>query len=147
MRRGGPYSEQVLTKICGISRKHLRYWRKIGLFPPRDKRFFRGYRFIDLLSVKVILRLKKGGVRVGLIKKSLDAIEDREGINNPLVEKKLSAWRGKIYYLKNGTIYEALTGQSTLFKIRNDEEELRSQLLEMYESIEEGRQVRIAKRK
>ncbi len=145
MRKNGPYSEQVLIKICGVSRKHLRYWRKIGLLPPRDKSYFRGYRFIDLLSVKVILRLKKGGIRVGLIKKSLDAIKDRDGINNSIVEKKLCVWRGKIYYFENGITYEALTGQSTLFQTVDDKAELESQILEMYESAEADNQAKVAK--
>ncbi len=111
-KRIGSYSEEYLIDHKGVTRQKIHYWRKIELLPPFSKgTYFRGYSFSDLKSICLILQLREAGVSIDLIRKSVNAIRNREKIDYPLLSKRLWVWGEKIYYIFDSKFIEAISGQ------------------------------------
>lgn len=114
------YSGEVLEDLFeGLKRSTIKSWRDSGLLPPAstDRR---GYTFQDLLSIKVILRLKRWGTTTRHIKEAVDTIKRLyPHLHNPLTEKTLFVCGKRVCILIDGEIVDPLNGQTYLFRLED----------------------------
>jgi DNA-binding transcriptional MerR regulator len=130
------YPEELVRKLFRVSRQTIRNWRKRGLLPPSDCKA-KGYSFPELLSIKVITKLKREGVRVGKIEESVKALKYRyPNLENPLIEKTLFLQRKEICFFVGSRTYEAKSGQGLLFKVTDFEKDLQRQTDRVQEKAE-----------
>jgi len=109
-----------VAKIIGISRRQLQYWDETDLVRP-DSRTPGGharYAFEDLVALKTAKRLIDAGVSVQRIRKSIRALRDiLPAVERPLAEVVLVATGDVVLAFKDGTAFDAVSGQEWVFEI------------------------------
>ena len=93
------FSEEQVARLTGITISQLRYWDRTGFFQPeyayerRGDAFSRIYSYLDLVTLKVIARLRKSVPlqRLRTVKQKLASI-------NP------SLWRGVTLWVHGGEV-------------------------------------------
>ena len=116
-----------VAQILGISRRQLLYWARTGL--ARPSRCTRGghhrYRFEDLVALKAAKRLIDSGISVQGIRKSIRALQRTlPRVERPLTELVLVATGDVVLVLRDGTAFEAITGQEWVFPVAQFQREI-----------------------
>jgi DNA-binding transcriptional MerR regulator len=109
-----------VAKIIGISRRQLQYWDETDLVRPgsRTPGGHARYSFEDLVALKTAKRLIDAGVSVQRIRKSIRALRDLlPAVKRPLAEVVLVATGDVVLAFKDGTAFEAVSGQEWVFEI------------------------------
>ena len=109
-----------VSKIVGISRRQLQYWDETDLVRPgaRTPGGHARYAFEDLVALKTAKRLIDAGVSVQRIRKSIRALRDiLPAVERPLAEVVLVATGDVVLAFKDGTAFDAVSGQEWVFEI------------------------------
>ena len=109
-----------VAKIIGISRRQLQYWDETDLVRPvsRTPGGHARYAFEDLVALKTSKRLIDAGVSVQRIRKSIRALRDiLPAVERPLAEVVLVATGDVVLAFKDGTAFDAVSGQEWVFEI------------------------------
>lgn len=65
------YQTDLVRRLSGATDNQLKYWVKIGLIAPVKSGKFHYYSFRDLIKLRLIIALKKGGLSLQKIKKGI----------------------------------------------------------------------------
>ena len=96
------FKRASVAKIFGVSPSRLYYWEKIHLVKLRNS-----YTFKDLVSVKTILLLRKGGISLQKIRYLLDQIKKKMPyLRFPLAELKFEVSGKKICISQGGVKFD-----------------------------------------
>ena len=109
-----------VAKIIGISRRQLQYWDETDLVRPgaRTPGGHARYAFEDLVALKTAKRLIDAGVSVQRIRKSIRALRQiLPAVERPLAEVVLVATGDVVLVFKDGTAFDAVSGQECVFEI------------------------------
>jgi DNA-binding transcriptional MerR regulator len=109
-----------VAKIIGISRRQLQYWDETDLVRPgaRTPGGHSRYAFADLVALKTAKRLIDAGVSVQRIRKSIRALRDiLPAVERPLAEVVLVATGDVVLAFKDGTAFDAVSGQEWVFEV------------------------------
>ena len=109
-----------VAKIIGISRRQLQYWDETDLVQPvsRTPGGHARYAFEDLVALKTAKRLIDAGVSVQRIRKSIRALREiLPAVHRPLAEVVLVATGDIVLAFKDGTAFDAVSGQEWVFEI------------------------------
>ena len=109
-----------VAKIIGISRRQLQYWDETDLVQPRARTpgGHARYAFEDLVALKTAKRLIDAGVSVQRIRKSIRALREiLPAVECPLAEVVLVATGDVVLAFKDGTAFDAVSGQEWVFEI------------------------------
>jgi DNA-binding transcriptional MerR regulator len=109
-----------VSKIVGISRRQLQYWDETDLVRPgaRTPGGHARYAFEDLVALKTAKRLIDAGVSVQRIRKSIRALREiLPAVERPLAEVVLVATCDVVLAFKDGTAFDAVSGQEWVFEI------------------------------
>jgi len=93
-----------------ISPRQLTGWERAGLIAANES-----YSFSDLLQIKKLSELRAKKLRPGKIRASLDAMQRQvSGMENPLLEARISAHGTRMTFRHDGHELDALAGQFLL---------------------------------
>ncbi len=121
------YRSREVVEILGISRRQLQYWARTGLVPPAAKTpgGHHRYSFEDLVALKAAKRLIDAGVSVQRIRKSIDALRSvLPTLQRPLAELVLVATGDIVLVFREGTAFEAVSGQDWILEVAQFQREL-----------------------
>lgn len=126
-RRDRPYRVGDVVKIIGISRRQLHYWDETDLVRPsaRTPGGHARYAFQDLVALKTAKRLIDAGVSVQRIRKSIRALREMlPAVQRPLTEVVLVATGDVVLAFRDGTAFDAVSGQEWVFEIAQLQREI-----------------------
>jgi uncharacterized protein (DUF433 family) len=113
------FTEEQVARLTGITVGQLRYWDRTGFFRPeyayehRNDAYSRIYSYLDLVSLKVIARLRK---RVPL--QRLRVVKQKLGEINPDLWRGVTLWvhGGEVAFVhpKTGEPEEVVSGQKLM---------------------------------
>ena len=109
-----------VVEIVRISRRQLQYWAQTDLVRPSvtTPGGHGRYTFEDLIAVKAAKRLIDAGISVQRIRKSIRAlIHLLPTVEKPLAELVLVATGDVVLAFKDGTAFDALSGQEWVFEV------------------------------
>ena len=109
-----------VVDIVRISRRQLQYWAQTDLIRPSAKTAggHGRYTFEDLVAVKAAKRLIDAGVSVQRIRRSIRALTQMlPHVEKPLSELVLVATGDVVLAFKDGTAFDALSGQEWVFEV------------------------------
>jgi DNA-binding transcriptional MerR regulator len=109
-----------VIQILGISRRQLQYWAQTGLVKPSVQTAggHGRYTFEDLVALKTAKRLIDAGVSVQRIRKSITALKRiLPTVRSPLAELVLVATGDVVLAFRDGTAFDAVSGQEWVFEV------------------------------
>jgi len=109
-----------VVQIVDISRRQLQYWAQTDLIRPsaRTPGGHGRYTFEDLVALKASKRLIDAGVSVQRIRKSIRALRKMlPTVQRPLAELILVATGDVVLAFKDGTAFDAISGQQWVFEV------------------------------
>jgi DNA-binding transcriptional MerR regulator len=109
-----------VAQLLGVTRRQLQYWAKTDLVRPsyRTRGGHHRYTFRDLVALKATKRLIDAGVSVQRIRKSIDALKRvLPHVAHPLSELVLVATGDVVLVLREGSAFEAVSGQEWVFEV------------------------------
>ena len=109
-----------VVEIVQISRRQLQYWSQTDLIRPSAKTpgGHSRYTFGDLVALKAAKRLIDAGVSVQRIRKSIRALRQTlPAVDRPLTELVLVATGDVLLAFKDGTAFDAISGQEWVFEV------------------------------
>lgn len=124
-----PYRSREVVEILGISRRQLQYWAQTDLVRPsvRTRGGHHRYTFQDLVALKAAKRLIDAGVSVQRIRTSIQALRRiLPTVRRPLAELVLVATGDVVLVFREGTAFEAASGQDWIFEVARFQRELES---------------------
>jgi DNA-binding transcriptional MerR regulator len=113
--------------LLGVSRRQLQYWAKTDLVRPshRTRGGHHRYTFRDLVALKATKRLIDAGVSVQRIRKSIGALKRiLPNVAQPLAELVLVATGDVVLVLREGSAFEAVSGQEWVFEVARLQQEV-----------------------
>ncbi len=116
-----------VVQILGISRRQLRYWSQTDLIVPSSQTpgGHARYTFEDLVALKAAKRLIDAGVSVQRIRKSIRALRRiLPTVQRPLSELILVATGDVALAFRDGTAFDAISGQEWIFEVALFEREV-----------------------
>ena len=116
-----------VVEIVQISRRQLQYWSQTDLIRPRAKTpgGHARYTFEDLVALKAAKRLIDAGVSVQRIRKSIRALRRTlPAVERPLTELILVATGDVLLAFKDGTAFDAISGQEWVFEVAHLQREI-----------------------
>lgn len=116
-----------VVEIVEISRRQLQYWSQTDLIRPSAKTpgGHARYTFEDLVSLKAAKRLIDAGVSVQRIRKSIRALRRTlPAVERPLTELILVATGDVLLAFKDGTAFDAISGQEWVFEVAQFQREV-----------------------
>ncbi len=116
-----------VVEILGISRRQLRYWSQTDLIVPGSQTpgGHARYTFEDLVALKAAKRLIDAGVSVQRIRKSIRALRRiLPTVQRPLAELVLVATGDVALAFRDGTAFDAVSGQEWIFEVALFEREV-----------------------
>ena len=119
-RRDDLFRSREVVEILGISRRQLQYWSQTDLVVPGacTPGGHSRYTFSDLVSLKAANRLIDAGVSVQRIRKSIRRLREiLPTVRRPLAELTLVATGDVILAFRDGTAFDAISGQEWVFEI------------------------------
>lgn len=128
--RGEPgelFPARDVAQILGVTRRQLQYWAKTDLVHPshRTRGGHHRYTFRDLVALKAAKRLIDAGVSVQRIRKSIGALEQiLPSVAHPLAELVLVATGDVVLVLRDGSAFEAVSGQEWVFEVARLQQEV-----------------------
>jgi DNA-binding transcriptional MerR regulator len=123
------YASRDVVQILGISRRQLQYWSQTDLVVPSAKTpgGHSRYTFEDLVALKAVKRLIDAGVSVQRIRNSIRALRKvLPTTRRPLTELILVATGDVVLAFRNGTAFDAISGQEWVFEVAQFQRELDS---------------------
>ncbi len=121
------YSVGDVVKIIGVSRRQLQYWDETDLVRPgfRTPGGHARYAFEDLVALRTAKRLIDAGVSVQRIRKSIRALRELlPSVQHPLAEVVLVATGDVVLAFRDGTAFDAVSGQEWIFEIAQLQREI-----------------------
>jgi len=121
------YPVRDVVEILKISRRQLQYWAQTDLIAPSAQT--RGghgrYTFSDLVALKAAKRLIDSGVSVQRIRKSIRALRRLlPTVERPLAELVLVATGDIVLAFRDGTAFDAVSGQEWVFEVAKFQREI-----------------------
>lgn len=116
-----------MAQLLGVTRRQLQYWAKTDLVRPslRSAGGHHRYTFRDLVALKAAKRLIDAGVSVQRIRKSMGALKRiLPNVAQPLAELVLVATGDVVLVLRDGTAFEAASGQEWVFEVARFQQEV-----------------------
>jgi DNA-binding transcriptional MerR regulator len=116
-----------VVEIVQISRRQLQYWSQTDLIRPSAKTpgGHARYTFGDLVALKAAKRLIDAGVSVQRIRKSIRALRRMlPAVDRPLAELILVATGDVLLAFKDGTAFDAISGQEWVFEVAEFQREV-----------------------
>lgn len=123
------YRTRDVVDILGISRRQLQYWAQTDLVAPSATTpgGHRRYSFGDLVALKATKRLIDAGVSVQRIRTSIQALRRTlPDVARPLSELVLVATGDVVLVFREGSAFEAVSGQEWVFEVAHFEREVRA---------------------
>lgn len=109
-----------VVEIVRISRRQLQYWAQTDLIRPSAATpgGHGRYTFEDLVAIKAAKRLIDAGISVQRVRKSIRALTELlPSVERPLSQLVLVATGDVVLAFKDGTAFEALSGQEWVFEV------------------------------
>ena len=109
-----------VVEIVQISRRQLQYWAQTDLIRPSacTPGGHGRYTFEDLVAIKAAKRLIDAGISVQRVRKSIRALTDLlPTVPRPLSQLVLVATGDVVLAFKDGTAFDALSGQEWVFEV------------------------------
>lgn len=116
-----------VQQLLKLTRRQLQYWAETDLVRPtvRTRGGHHRYTLEDLVALKAAKRLIDAGVSVQRIRKSIGALRRiLPTVRRPLAELVLVATGDVVLVLKDGSAFEAATGQEWIFEVSRFEREI-----------------------
>jgi DNA-binding transcriptional MerR regulator len=123
----GFYQTRDVVDILGISRRQLQYWAQTDLLVPSatTRGGHRRYSFEDLVALKAAKRLIDAGVSLQRIRRSIHALRQTlPSVEQPLSELVLVATGDIVLVFRDGSAFEAVSGQEWVFEVAAFEREV-----------------------
>ena len=120
VRRSDLFRSRDVVEILGISRRQLQYWSQTDLVVPSSSTpgGHSRYTFGDLIALKTAKRLIDAGVSVQRIRKSIRKLRKiLPTVRRPLAELTLVATGDVVLAFRDGTAFDAISGQEWVFEI------------------------------
>jgi len=114
------YRSRDVSQILGLSRRQLQYWAQTDLVRPsaHTEGGHHRYSFQDLVALKAARRLIDAGVSVQRIRRSIQALRKiLPSVHQPLAELVLVATGDVVLVFREGTAFDAVSGQEWVFEI------------------------------
>ncbi len=114
------FRSRDVVEILGISRRQLQYWSQTDLVVPGacTPGGHSRYTFGDLVALKTAKRLIDAGVSVQRIRKSIRKLRRiLPTVRRPLAELTLVATGDVVLAFRDGTAFDAISGQEWVFEI------------------------------
>ena len=109
------YRASEVSRLFGVPVSRLRYWSQSGFIRPTGTGKRGGYRFTDLISIKVAKGLLDAGVPLQRVRRSLDALRRRlPDIEEPLAALRIRCDHARVLVEEEAGAFEADTGQLVL---------------------------------
>ena len=121
------FKTREVVELLDLSRRQLQYWAKTGLIVPsaRTPGGHHRYSFNDLVALKATKRLIDAGVSVQKIRLSVGALQALfPQVGCPLGELVLVATGDVVLVFRDGTVFEAVSGQEWVFPVADFEREV-----------------------
>ena len=109
-----------VVEIVQISRRQLQYWSQTDLIRPSacTPGGHGRYTFEDLVAIKAAKRLIDAGISVQRVRKSIRALTNLlPTVPRPLSQLVLVATGDVVLAFKDGTAFDALSGQEWVFEV------------------------------
>ena len=135
------FQTRDVIEILQISRRQLQYWAQTDLIVPSAQTpgGHGRYTFADLVALKAAKRLIDAGVSVQRIRKSIRTLRRiLPTVRQPLAELILVATGDVVLAFRDGTAFEAVSGQEWIFEVAQFQREIE----EWKSSVETLRSVR-----
>jgi len=116
----GRFRTREVVDLLKISRRQLQYWAQTGLVEPSAKSpgGHSRYSFEDLVALKAAKRLIDSGVSVQRIRASIGALRTiLPTVKRPLAELVLVATGDVVLAFREGTAFDAISGQEWVFEV------------------------------
>jgi DNA-binding transcriptional MerR regulator len=116
----GRFRTRDVVDLLKISRRQLQYWAQTGLVEPSAKSpgGHSRYSFGDLVALKAAKRLIDSGVSVQRIRASIGALRKiLPTVKQPLAELVLVATGDVVLVFRDGTAFDAISGQEWVFEV------------------------------
>jgi DNA-binding transcriptional MerR regulator len=116
-----------VVEILGVSRRQLQYWAQTDLVGPtaRTQGGHHRYTFDDLVALKAAKRLIDAGVSVQRIRRSIEHLKRiLPTVRRPLSELVLVATGDVVLAFREGTVFDAVSGQEWVFEVSEFEREV-----------------------
>ena len=127
VRRNDLFRSRDVVEILGISRRQLQYWSQTDLIVPSacTPGGHSRYTFGDLVALKTAKRLIDAGVSVQRIRKSIRKLRRiLTTERRPLAELTLVATGDVVLAFRDGTAFDAISGQEWVFEIAQFQREI-----------------------
>lgn len=136
-----------VVEILGVSRRQLQYWAHTDLVRPTERT--RGghhrYSFEDLVALKATKRLIDAGVSVQRIRRSIEQLKlILPTVRRPLSELVLVATGDVVLVFREGTVFEAVSGQEWVLEVARFERDVES-WRRNHEAVRSPRTPRVAR--
>ena len=121
------YPVRDVVEILKISRRQLQYWAQTDLIAPSSKTNggHGRYTFEDMVALKAAKRLIDSGVSVQRIRKSIRALRRLlPTVKRPLSELVLVATGDVVLAFRDGTAFDAVSGQEWVFEVAKFQREI-----------------------
>lgn len=121
------YRVSDVVQIVQISRRQLQYWAQTDLIRPsaRTPGGHARYTFVDLVALKAAKRLIDAGVSVQRIRKSIRVLRELlPTVRKPLAELVLVATGDVVLAFRDGTAFDAISGQEWVFEVARFQREV-----------------------
>ena len=121
------YRSREVARILGISRRQLQYWVAMDLVRPAVRTLGGIYRytFQDLVALRAAKKLIDAGVSVQRIRRSIEALQRMlPSVRRPLAELQLVGTGNAVLVVRDGTAFEAISGQKWVLEVAALQEEL-----------------------
>jgi DNA-binding transcriptional MerR regulator len=142
------FQTRDVCEILGISRRQLQYWSKTDLVAPSAQTpgGHGRYTFEDLVALKAAKRLIDAGVSVQRIRTTIAALRRiLPTVRRPLAELVLVATGDVVLAFRNGTAFDAVSGQEWIFEVAQFEREIEA-WRRSAQTLPRARRVRPARR-
>ena len=116
-----------VVQMLAISRRRLQYWAQTDLVRPSAQTpgGHSRYSFEDLVALKATKRLIDSGVSVQRIRSSIRALRRiLPTVQRPLAELVLVATGDVVLAFRDGTAFDAISGQEWVFEVAQFEREI-----------------------
>jgi len=123
------YPVRDVVEILKITRRQLQYWAQTDLIGPsaQPPGGHGRYTFEDLVALKAAKRLIDAGVSVQRIRKSIRALRRLlPTVRRPLAELVLVATGDVLLAFRNGTAFDAISGQEWVFEVAQFQREIQA---------------------
>lgn len=114
------YRASEVAKLFDVPESRLRYWSQSGFIRPTGAGPRGGYRFTDLIAIKMAKGLLDAGIPLQRVRRSLDALRVRlPQIHEPLAALRIRCDHDRVVVDGQEGAFEADTGQMLLdFDVR-----------------------------